>query len=463
MKRSRNNFDSSLLNPLKDIKKINIKKKDNKPDEKKDNKPDEKKDIKPNEKKDDNLDLMTILDIIFIGGGGSESPPHKPMEITQSDPMTIYKDKLCKNPLCDHKDFSENPEKIEISDMSVVNNIDDLITLGKSYHCKKNKEYNGINLRLMCNLVAPLTELKEMIGMTKVKTQIVNQILFFLQGFNRVSKCGKCQDCVFNLPCPINESEMLHTVITGPPGVGKTQLGKILGRVYRAMGILANDTFKLATRSDLIAEYLGQTTMKTQKVINQAKGGVLFLDEVYALGNAEGRDSFAKECIDTLNQNLSEKRDFLCIIAGYKDQIESCFFKYNEGLRRRFTFKYEIDSYNFEELMQIFELKARKEEWSLFYDKDGLSDEDIVKMRDELKAFFSKNYRAFPNYGGDIETLLLQSKIAHSRNLVPVEEKRVLTMDNIKIGFANFSSNRKNDDTSKSGNKYNTSGMYEVK
>jgi len=183
-----------------------------------------------------------------------------------------------------------------------------------------------MNLRILCNLVNPLTELNNMVGMANVKEHMVDQILFFLQGFNVITRCGKCTDCTFGLACIKTQTEMLHTVITGPPGVGKTELGKILGKVYKELGILSNDTFKLVTRSDLIAGYLGQTAIKTQKVIDEAKGGVLFIDEAYSLGNAELRDSFSKECIDTLNQNLSERRDFLCIIAGYKEELEKCFF-----------------------------------------------------------------------------------------------------------------------------------------
>ena len=118
---------------------------------------------------------------------------------------------------------------------------------------------------------------------------------------------------------------------------------------------LENDNFITATRSDLVAKYLGQTADKTQKVIDSALGGVLFIDEAYSLGNQEQRDSFSKECIDTINENLTEKKtDFICIIAGYKDEIESCFFSYNSGLERRFPVRFTIEEYKPEELYLIF-------------------------------------------------------------------------------------------------------------
>jgi SpoVK/Ycf46/Vps4 family AAA+-type ATPase len=175
--------------------------------------------------------------------------------------------------------------------------------------------------------------------MRSVKDNIINQIVFFLQGLNNEDP---------------DKNDMMHTVITGPPGVGKTELGKILGKVYKAMGILSSDKMKIVSRSDLVGKYLGHTAKKTQEVIDECKGGIMFIDEAYSLGNKEGRDSFAKECIDTINQNLTERRDFLCIIAGYRDALDDCFFSYNEGLKRRFSFRYDIEAYDANELKHIF-------------------------------------------------------------------------------------------------------------
>ena len=305
--------------------------------------------------------------------------------------------------------------------------------------------------------------------MKSVKEQMVNQILFFLQGFNKNNKCGTCVDCVYNLPCARNTEDMLHTVITGPPGVGKTELGKILAKVYKEMGVLSKGHFKIATRSDLIGKYLGHTAAKTQSLIDDCVGGVLFIDEAYSLGNAEGRDSFSKECLDTLNQNLSEKRDFLCIIAGYKDELEKCFFNYNEGLRRRFTFRYDIKEYSGKELRDIFLTKLRKDSWN-YENLDLTLNPKELKTKykgtdnyEALTELFIKNKNNFPNFGGDIETLFLNSKIVHSNRMVfgEPDKRRSLSIQDIKEGLEKYLSNRKYSEVKKNNTLKNiTTSFY---
>ena len=120
--------------------------------------------------------------------------------------------------------------------------------------------------------------------------------------------------------------------IRDSPGTGKTEIAKIMGELFSNLGILKNKKFKKVTRSDLIAGYLGQTALKTRDVIKESLGGVLFIDEAYALGNQEKRDSFAKECIDTLCEALSDHKDnLMVIIAGYENDLNKCFFSYNKG------------------------------------------------------------------------------------------------------------------------------------
>jgi SpoVK/Ycf46/Vps4 family AAA+-type ATPase len=300
------------------------------------------------------------------------------------------------------------------------------------YHSKKRKRCNNINLKTLWRIQAPLKKLQELVGLKTVKENMVKQIIYFLQHLEN------------------GQDDMLHTIIEGPPGVGKTELGKILGELYVKMGILQNPDiniddpqfdinkiFKVVKRSDLIGKYLGHTAVKTQEVIDSCKGGVMFIDEAYSLGNTEQKDIFSKECIDTINRNLSEqKANFLCIIAGYPGDMEKCFFAYNDGLKRRFPFKYTIKEYTPDELRDIFKLKVLKLDWSY-------KDENSI-----LLDFFKENIKAFPHFGGDIETLLLNCKIQHGMRVFSkkANEKKILTFEDVKNGFTAYISVRKNKD-----------------
>jgi SpoVK/Ycf46/Vps4 family AAA+-type ATPase len=303
-----------------------------------------------------------------------------------------------------------------------VESIQDLLDLGKMYDPKKKVRYN-FDLKRLANLVEPLTKLKNTIGMDLVKKTIVNHVVYYLQDFH------------------VGQDDMLHTVIQGPPGVGKTMLGRILGEIYYGLGVIPGNkkkknskekfTFKIVKRSDLIGKYLGHTAAKTQQVIDEAQGGILFIDEAYSLGNQEQRDSFAKECIDTINQNLSEnKGKFICIIAGYKDSLDKCFFAYNEGLRRRFSFTYTIEPYKAVELRAIFMKMVSDIGWTL--------------AEDVGVEFFEKNYSSFKYYGGDMESLLFNCKLEHSKRVFgTTNTKKLFSKEDMDAGFKVFVFNRK--------------------
>lgn len=312
-----------------------------------------------------------------------------------------------------------------------IETLDDLIKLGESYNEDDKKRYN-LDIRRLSQLVDPLKKLRDVIGMTSIKKNIINHILFFLQGL---------QD---------NNLDIINIVITGPPGVGKTLLGNILGDIYYNMGVIKGNSilskreledlkyknyynpnreyvFRVAKRSDLIGQYLGHTAIKTQEVIDSCKGGVLFIDEVYSLGNSKVDDYFSKECIDTINQNLTEKKgEFLCIIAGYKNDVENCFFAYNQGLKRRFPFNYNIDNYTPQQLLEIFIKGIKDINWELC--------EEIPV------SLFENNIKYFPNFGGDIENLLHHCKVEHSLRILYDDEncKKKLNKSDILNGFKAF-------------------------
>lgn len=293
--------------------------------------------------------------------------------------------------------------------ISQINNINDLIKLGKSYD--PTKLYN-INLKILNDLVIPLEELNNMIGMKQVKMDIVEHILFYIQNLDD------------------KNTDFLHTVIQGPPGCGKTELGKILAKIYLAMGILKNNIFKKVSRSDMVAKYLGQTAIKTQDLIESCQGGVMFIDEVYSLGNKLTYDSFSKEAIDTLNLKLTElKNNFICIVAGYPREIEDCFFSYNSGLKSRFHIKFSIDPYTPKELFNIFKKIVTESGWVLASDIDF--------------SFFKKNYENFKYYGRDMENLFSKCKRTHSRRLFTKSNviKKIINLEDLQSGFRSFQLN----------------------
>jgi ATP-dependent Clp protease ATP-binding subunit ClpA len=301
-----------------------------------------------------------------------------------------------------------------------IKTLSDLIKIAKQFGegltWTDDYEYN-INLKLLNSLIPELEELDKMIGLQVVKSQIIDLILYRALGLDE------------------KNHDLLHTVIEGEPGTGKTELAEKIAKIYLKIGILKNNIFKKVKRSDLIAGYLGQTAIKTSKIIEECKGGVLFIDEAYSLGNSEGKDgkdSFSKECIDILNQSLTEsKSDFICMIAGYADDLAKSFFSYNSGLERRFPIRFTINPYTDEELGKIFVKKIKELEW------------DICVSQEDLNQFIKSNRKYFKFNGGDMEILFAKCKISHSKNLLKFENKtkKVLDKKDIYDGIELFKLN----------------------
>jgi len=313
--------------------------------------------------------------------------------------------------------FPPPPEiqKIKVNIQVEIESLDDLLKLISDYPLAIDKEYN-INMAAIHKIEEPLRALNKMIGMNKLKNSIVDQILYFVQNLHKDASN--------------KNGDFMHTVIYGPPGTGKTEVAKIMGKIFSKLGILSKNKFKKVTRADLIAGYLGQTALKTQDVVKECIGGVLFIDEAYALGNSEKRDSFAKECIDTLCEALSDNKDnLMVIIAGYEKELKKCFFAYNQGLDSRFTWRFKTDDYKEGELNLILQKKVDEANWKI---KEQLKDE-----------WFKPKMDYFKYYGRDMETLFAKTKIAHSRRVfcLPTKEKKNLTKRDFDKGFELFLSN----------------------
>lgn len=279
----------------------------------------------------------------------------------------------------------------------------------------ENKHYN-IDLQKLKNIKEPLLELNDMIGLDIVKQKIVDVVIFYLQGLD------------------IKNQDMLHTIIDGPPGSGKTEIAHIYSKLLCKLGLLTKGSFKKAKRHDFIGGYLGHTAMKTNKLLEESLGGVLFIDEIYSIGSSEGKfgkDLYSKEFVDLLMEFMSEHKDnFVLVVAGYKKDIESFFLSMNDGLERRFPIHLSIDDYNDAEMQLIFTKKVGDYNWKL-------TDDAIPE------SFFEKNKQYFKFYGGDLETFFAKCKYTHSRNLVrnPEKEHRVIDRQDFENGFALFKEN----------------------
>lgn len=390
-------------------------------------------------------------------------------------------------------------------------------------------------------LINALKELDSMIGMVKLKKSIVEQLFFILSNI----KTKGIENAT--------DGHVLHTIIYGPPGVGKTVVGYILARIWSSLGILnkagkntpsadpqqlklakdnidlavktraleekiqraltssvvvsnkitelrsrlfamrtrgrkapshprdemsmtmdkvfndvqnacrisadllnyntmtinnlkmeqqspqlintttildfmkSSTLFKVVSRIDFVAEYVGQTAVKTKKLLDEYQGGVLFVDEAYSLYHGD-RDSFGSEALTVVNQYMTEHSDSTVLIfAGYKDSMQNSIFKAQQGLIRRFGFTFEIEGYTPSELSQIFSKQLERDNWIIHFDPT---------------AFFTDNYKYFPSFGGDTQRLLFQCKIVHScHNWNKPANERIITADILELAFERYKHN----------------------
>lgn len=199
--------------------------------------------------------------------------------------------------------------------------------------------------------VATIEELKEeldgYIGLDNIKKEVKNLI-------NMVTIYQKRKEN--DLP---TVDMSLHMVFSGNPGTGKTMIARLMARIYRTLGIISKGQLVEVDRSGLVAGYVGQTALKTTKVIEKAMGGVLFIDEAYTL-TSKSENDFGFEAVDTILKAMEDNRDdLIVIVAGYIDLMED-FIESNPGLRSRFNKYLNFEDYSSEEMYKIFESQCKK-------------------------------------------------------------------------------------------------------
>lgn len=189
-----------------------------------------------------------------------------------------------------------------------------------------------------------LMQLDSLIGLQVVKNDVNS--LIHLQDIKLLRKARGLKEI------PVSN----HLVFYGNPGTGKTTVARLLARIYHVMGILSKGQFVEVDRSGLVAGYVGQTALKVQEVVEQSLGGVLFIDEAYALTYSSSGNDYGQEAVDTLLKAMEDHRDdFIVIVAGYPDLMAQ-FIDSNPGLRSRFNKYINFEDYDVEELSQIFRL-----------------------------------------------------------------------------------------------------------
>lgn len=217
--------------------------------------------------------------------------------------------------------------------------------------CKTHEEKTPIESEK--TLEELLNELNGLIGLETVKAK-VNDLI----AFQRIQKLREKQGLAVS-------SNTLHLAFTGNPGTGKTTVARIVGRIYKQIGLLSKGHFMEVSRTDLIAGYQGQTALKVKSVIDKARGGVLFIDEAYSITENDHSDSYGRECLTELTKALEDYRsDLVVIVAGYTEPMKA-FFKSNPGLKSRFNTFIEFEDFTSTELFEILQLMCKEGDYDL--------------------------------------------------------------------------------------------------
>jgi SpoVK/Ycf46/Vps4 family AAA+-type ATPase len=231
-----------------------------------------------------------------------------------------------------------------------------------------------------------MLEMNELVGIKNIKNEIY-ELIKLVRYYHEIGK-------------DVLNKFSLHTVFTGNPGTGKTTMARIIGKIYKALGLLERGHVVECGREGLVAGYVGQTGLKTKAKIEEAKDGVLFIDEAYSLSDGTDND-FGKEAIEVILKNMEDMRGQLAIIvAGYPDNMKK-FLESNPGLKSRFDRTFQFNDYSTEELTDIFKLMASKEGLKMNAESEEYLKKYFSMLCDTQDKFFG-NARTVRNISAEV-------------------------------------------------------------
>lgn len=219
----------------------------------------------------------------------------------------------------------------------------------------------------------------------------------------------------------ITEPMSFHMIFKGNPGTGKTTVARIMGRLFKKLGVLQKGHLIEVERGDIVGEYIGQTAQKTKVQLKRAMGGILFIDEAYSLARG-GEKDFGKEAIDTLVKSMEDFREqFVLILAGYHDEMDR-FLLTNPGLRSRFPIKISFPNYSTNELLAIANLMLKERQYNL-----------SINAREELRMILERESREFRNSGNARLVRNIIERAIRRQAVRLLKEKEFSRNDLIKI------------------------------